>query len=97
MRQIKATLVSEPVLKYFDVNKDILLQTDASKGGLGAVLLQQSQPVANASRALNNAEQRYPQIDKELLAIVLVVKSSIPTHMVEILRSKQIISHSYRL
>ena len=70
MRQIKATLVSEPVLKYFDVNKDILLQTDASKGGLGAVLLQQSQPVANASRALNNAEQRYPQIDKELLAMV---------------------------
>lgn len=70
MRQIKATLMSEPVLEYYDVNKDILLQTDASKGGLGAVLLQQSQPVAYASRALNDAEQRYPQIDKELLAIV---------------------------
>ena len=70
MRQIKTTLMSEPVLKYFDVNQDVLIQTDASKGGLGAVLLQLNHPVAYASRALNDAEQRYPQIDKELLAIV---------------------------
>ena len=70
MRQIKTTLMSEPVLKYFDVNQDVLIQTDASKGGLGAVLLQLSHPVANPSRALNNAEQVYPQIDNGLLAIV---------------------------
>ena len=70
MRQIKTTHMSEPVLKYFDVNKDVLIQTDASKGELGAVLLQLNHPVACASTGLNDAEQRYPQIDKELLAIV---------------------------
>ena len=70
MRQIKTTLMSEQVLKYFDVNQDAIIQTDASKGGLGAVLLQLSHPVANPSRALNNAEQIYPQIDNGLLAIV---------------------------
>jgi len=70
MRRIKAILMSEPVLQFFDVTKDIVLQTDASKGGLGAMLLQEGRPVAYASRALNEAEQNYPQIDKELLAIM---------------------------
>lgn len=70
MDRIKQILTSAPVLKYYDVNKDIILQTDASQSGLGAVLLQEGQPVAYASRALTETEQRYPQIDKELLAIV---------------------------
>ena len=70
MKQIKATLTNEPILKSFDVNNDVLIQTDASKGELGAVFLQFNHPGVYASRALNDAEQRYPQIDKELLAIV---------------------------
>ena len=70
MKQIEATLINEPILKSFDVNNDVLIQTDASKGELGAVLLQFNHPRVYASRALNDAEQRYPQIEKELLAIV---------------------------
>ena len=46
------------------------LQCDASQFGLGATLLQNEQPVAYASRAMSNAETRYAQIEKELLAIV---------------------------
>jgi len=57
-------------LKYFDVTKPVNLQVDASKSGLGAVLLQQGRPVAYGSRALTSAEINYPQIDKELLAMV---------------------------
>ena len=67
---IKNALTSDPVLKYFDTNKDIELQVDASQSGLGAVLLQDNHPVAYASRSLTPAECNYPQIDKELLAIV---------------------------
>lgn len=70
MDKIKAILTSKPLLRYFDTTKDVVLQVDASKGGLGAVILQEKQPVAYASRALTETEQGYPQIDKELLAIV---------------------------
>jgi hypothetical protein len=67
---IKRLLTSQPVLQYFDVTKDAHLQVDASKRGLGAVLLQDSKPVAYASRSLTETECNYPQIDKELLAVV---------------------------
>ena len=40
-----------------------------SQSGLGAVPLQDNQPVAYASRALTDVESRYTQIEKELLAI----------------------------
>jgi len=67
---IKRLLTSEPVLQYFNVKKDTHLQVDASQSGLGAVLLQDSQPIAYASRALTEAELNYSQIEKELLAVV---------------------------
>ena len=52
--KIKTMLTTLPVLTYFDKDKDI--QTDASKTGLGAVLLQEGQPVVYASRALTDTE-----------------------------------------
>lgn len=60
-----------PVLKFFDPSREIKTSSDASQGGLGAVLLQKYGenwfPVAYASRALTDAETRYPQIEKEIL------------------------------
>ena len=50
--KIKHALTTLPVLTYFDKNKEHIIQTDASKMGLGAVLLQEGQPVVYASRAL---------------------------------------------
>lgn len=47
-----------------------MVQTDASKDGLGCVLTQKGHPVAFASRKLSKAEQKCAQIEKELLAIV---------------------------
>ena len=64
-------LVSEaPILRYYDPNKRLVIQCDASQKGLGAALLQDGQPLAYASRALTETETRYAQIEKELLAIV---------------------------
>ena len=43
---------------------------DASNKGLGAAIIQDSGVVAYASRALTATEQRYAQIEKEMLAVV---------------------------
>ena len=67
---IKKILVSANVLTYFDPDKETLVSVDASKEGLGAVLIQDSRPVAFASRALSETEKRYAQIEKETLAVV---------------------------
>ena len=67
---MKTMLTEAPVLRYYDVKLPVTLSVDASKSGLGAVLLQELKPVAYASRALTETEQRYAQIEKEMLAIV---------------------------
>lgn len=69
-KAVKQLVSTEPVLKYYDVNEEVTIQCDASEVGLGATLMQQGQPVAYASRALSQTEQRYAQIEKECLAIV---------------------------
>jgi hypothetical protein len=74
VRQIKAQLTVAPVLRYFDASKQAVIQCDASSGSLGAVLLQEDQPVAYASRALTDAESRYSVCEKELLAICYAVE-----------------------
>ena len=68
--KLKEAMSAIPVLRYFDPTVPITLQCDASSTVLGAVLLQQDQPVAYASRALTATEVNYAQIEKELLAIL---------------------------
>ena len=66
-------IAQPPVLKYFDRKSDIshiTVSVDASSEGLSACLLQGNQPVAYASRALNQSEYNYAQVEKEMLAIV---------------------------
>ena len=70
VNQVKSLVTQAPVLKYFDSTKGVTLQCDASDKGLGAVIMQNDQPIAYASRALTDAETRYAQIEKELLAVV---------------------------
>lgn len=70
VNDLLSSISSAPILAIFDPNKPIVVQTDSSKDGLGSVLLQDGQPVAYASRSLTATEQRYAQIEKELLAIV---------------------------
>ena len=61
-------------LKYYDRNLPVTVQVDASLRGLGACLIQQhkgkDQPIAFASKSLTDAETRYANIERELLAIV---------------------------
>lgn len=68
--KVKDIISKSPVLAYFDPKKPIIIQSDASQDGLGAVVLQDGRPVAYASRSLRNSEQQYAQIVKECLSIL---------------------------
>lgn len=68
--QIKESISEKVTLTYFNDNKEVTLQVDASMKGLGAALLQEGKPVAFASKSLTDAETRYANIERELLAVV---------------------------
>ena len=70
---IKQVITTLPVLTYFKTKKHTI-QCHASKKGLGAVLLQESKPFMYVSRALTETEQRYSNIERELLAIVFALE-----------------------
>ena len=72
--QVKRMVTSAPLLKYYDPQLELTVQCDASEKGLGAALLQKGQPIAFASCALTDAETRYAQIEKEMLAVVFSLK-----------------------
>ena len=71
---IKQVITTLPVLAFFDKTKKHMIQCDASKKGLSAVLLQESKPVMYVSRVLTETEQRYSNIERELLAIVFALE-----------------------
>ena len=67
---IKEMIVDSPVLSFYDPNKELTLENDASEYGLGTALIQDGRPIAFASRSLSTTERNYASIEKELLAVV---------------------------
>jgi hypothetical protein len=66
---IKDEICNLPVLAYYDADREKIIQCDASKKGLGAVLLQDQRPVMFVSRALASHEQNYSNIEREFLSV----------------------------
>nr|ABF96926.1 retrotransposon protein, putative, Ty3-gypsy subclass [Oryza sativa Japonica Group] len=71
---LKEKLVSSPVLILPDTRKDFMVYCDASRQGLGCVLMQEGHVVAYASRQLRPHEGNYPTHDLELAAVVHALK-----------------------
>jgi ribonuclease HI len=71
---LKKKLVSAPVLVLPNIHKDFLVYCDASRQGLGCVLMQDGHVVAYASRQLRPHEGNYPTHDLELAAVVHALK-----------------------
>ena len=72
---LKSKVSSDACLQYFDMAKPVTLQVEASKVGLGAVLIQKDsqgrhRPDVFASKSLTPAETRYASIECEMLAVV---------------------------
>jgi transposase InsO family protein len=72
-KTLQEALVNINPLQYFDPDVDVVIQTDASGCGLGAVLLQKGNVILYASRKLTDCECRYSQLEKEFLAIVFAL------------------------
>lgn len=72
---LKQHLISEPLLRHFDDNKQVFLTIDASLVGLGACLEQPHNnnilhPIGYASRKLLKNEETYSSTTLELLGLV---------------------------
>ena len=72
-------LTSSRLLVHFDPQLKLILASDASAYGVGAVLAHQlpdgsEQPIGYASRTLSESEKNYSQLEKEALACVFGVR-----------------------
>jgi hypothetical protein len=67
---IKQALSDKTTLAYFDPKKATVIHVDASPVGVAGILSQDGLPIAYASRALTDVEQRYSQTEREALAVV---------------------------
>ena len=74
-QELKKCLTTAPVLAITQGNTGFAIYCDASKLGLGAVLMQNDRVIAYASRQLKEYETRYPTHDMELVAVVFALKT----------------------
>lgn len=80
---LKAALVSAPVLASPDFSRPFSVHCDASGYGIAATLTQESvdgeeHPIAFSSRSLNSAERNYSATEREALAVVFGVEQFRP-------------------
>ena len=78
-KEVKQVLSNEPILKLPDLNREFMLQTDASNQSLGGCLLQEydgiKHPVFYASRKLIQREHNYSGGEREALMIISAVSN----------------------
>lgn len=80
---VKEYVASENTLVHYNPNLTLVISTDASPFGLGAVISHRlndgtEKPIAFASRSLSKSEKNYSQIDKEATSIYWGVRKFFP-------------------
>ncbi|XP_074356031.1 uncharacterized protein LOC141695701 [Apium graveolens] len=73
-QELKKRLVTSPVLTLPSGLGGYVIYSDASKKGLGCVLMQHGKVIAYISRQLKSHEVNYPTHDLELAAVIFALK-----------------------
>ena len=78
VNKVKEHLSGEQVLVHYDTTKPLVIATDASPYGVGAVISYrmengEERPIPYASRPLTSADKNYAQLEKEALGIIFGV------------------------
>jgi hypothetical protein len=73
-QELKKRLTTAPILAVPETGKDYTVYCDASKNGLGCILMQDQKVIAYGSRQLKPHEVNYPTHDLELAAVVFALK-----------------------
>lgn len=63
------------MLTYFDPQKDVTIQVDTSKNGLGAVTIQEGKALAYDFKLLNSIQQNYAQNRERTLCNAVCVQT----------------------
>ncbi|KAI3718686.1 hypothetical protein L6452_19566 [Arctium lappa] len=71
---LKRKLCEASILSLPEGSEDFVVFSDASKMGLGCVLMQRGKVIAYTSRQLKDHEKNYPTHDLELAAVVFALK-----------------------
>ena len=73
-KELRQRLTTALVLALSSGKDGYVVYSDASRQGLGCVLMQDGRVIAYASRKLKKRKQNYPTHDLELVAVVFALK-----------------------
>lgn len=71
---LKLSMTQVPVLAMPNFSQPFVIETDASRFGVSAVLMQNGKPIAYFSRMLSSRARQCSVYERELMAIVLAIK-----------------------
>ncbi|GJX61725.1 putative mitochondrial protein [Tanacetum coccineum] len=74
IENLKPTMMSAPILALPDFGKEFIVKTDASRVGIGAVLIQGGYSIAYLIKTLSTKHQLMSTYEKEFLATILALE-----------------------
>ena len=76
--QLKEAMCKDPILTTLDFTKTFIVECDASRNGIGVVLMQEERPTAFESRPIKRKNLHKSIYEKEMLAILYALKQWCP-------------------